>query len=355
MSTPTSPQDDPRPEEIDPPPANPSSFQAEVSGNLVSGGLASNDLGSTPSEVIAMAGLPELTAADLVSPPQRRRLLPLALFVATCLSTFWVGAADFRPLWAMSNWELAQQVVQSNWKQGLVYMGAVLAILLTHEMGHFLFTIRYKIPASYPIFIPIPFNPIGTMGAVIGMDGLRADRKQMFDLGLAGPLAGLVVAIPVLWLGIMRFDAGIPKGGLEFYNPLLVTMLFEHLRPDIAVPETISVSQLNPLLMAGWVGLLITGLNMLPISQLDGGHVTYALFGKRAHTLARAFLMVAIAYIIIQQVYVWTLMLVLVVMMGTDHPPTSDDNVELGPVRHWIGMASLLIPVFCFPPQGIAA
>jgi Zn-dependent protease len=350
MSTPISPRDDPHSDEIDPPTTNPPSFQAEVSGNL-----DPEDVSTAPSEDKAAAVLPQLTEADLAPPPlQRKTVLPVALFVATCASTFWVGAADFQPVWAMSNSRLARQVVEENWLQGLIYMGAVLAILLTHEMGHFLFTIRYKIPASYPIFIPIPFSPIGTMGAVIGMDGLRADRKQMFDLGLAGPLAGLVVAIPVLWLGILRFNADLPRGGFEFYNPMLVTMLFEYLRPDIVAPQTISVNQLNPLLMAGWVGLLITGLNMLPISQLDGGHVTYALFGKRAHTLARAFVMVAIAYIIIQEIYIWTLMLVLVIMMGTDHPPTSDDTVELGPVREWVGLASLLIPILCFPPQGIA-
>ena len=328
----------------------PSPFTVEVS----------EDLSTGVTEDIAMAGLPELMPSDLVSRPRRRTGLPLMLFVATCFSTFWVGAADFRPLSAMANWPAARRAVEGNWQQGLIYMGAVLAILLTHEMGHFLFTVRYRIPASYPMFIPIPFNPIGTMGAVIGMDGLRADRKQMFDLGLAGPLAGLVVAIPVLCLGIQRFDPSTPPGGIEFYNPLAVKMLFEYLRPEMmgpemTVPETISVNQLNPMLMAGWVGLLITGLNMLPISQLDGGHVAYALFGKRAHTLARLFLIAAIAYIVFSQVYVWTLMLVLVVLMGTDHPPTSDDTVELGYVRRAIGWASLLIPVFCFPPQGIAA
>ena len=81
-------------------------------------------------------------------------------------------------------------------------MGAVLAILLTHEMGHFLQTVRYRIPASYPLCIPVPFSLIGTMGAVISMDGMRANRKQIFDIGIAGPLAGLVVAAPILYIGV---------------------------------------------------------------------------------------------------------------------------------------------------------
>ena len=120
----------------------------------------------------------------------RSRRLPILLFIATCLSTFWVGCAQYKPLEAMVDTRLMLATIQSNWLEGLTYMGAVLAILLTHEMGHFLQTVRHHIPASYPLCIPVPFNPIGTMGAVISMDGMRADRKQIFDIGLAGPLAG---------------------------------------------------------------------------------------------------------------------------------------------------------------------
>ena len=107
--------------------------------------------------------------------------------------------------------------------------------------------------------------------------------------------------------------------------------------------------------MAGWVGLLITGLNMLPISQLDGGHVTYALFGRRAHVVARTFLMVVIALVVlyIDHLVIWVPMLVLVTLLGTDHPPTSDDSARLGPLRWTIGVASLAIPVLCFPVWGI--
>ena len=97
----------------------------------------------------------------------------------------------------------------TNWQQGLTYMGAVLAILLTHEMGHFLQTVRYHIPASYPLCIPVPFSLIGTMGAVISMDGMRANRKQIFDIGVAGPLAGLAVAVPILYIGVMQLDLSV--------------------------------------------------------------------------------------------------------------------------------------------------
>ena len=155
--------------------------------------------------------------------PRRRVALPLVLFVATCLSTFWVGAANWRPeLIASVNAILT--IVAANWQTGLTYMLAVLAILLTHEMGHFLQTVRYRIPASYPLCIPVPFSLIGTMGAVISMDGMRANRKQIFDIGIAGPLAGLVVAVPILYIGVHNLDLieAAAAGEIQLYNPVIV-------------------------------------------------------------------------------------------------------------------------------------
>jgi membrane-associated protease RseP (regulator of RpoE activity) len=304
-----------------------------------------------------LARLPELRSSHLSSPRFTRRTgLPLFLFVATCISTFWVGAVNWMPVEALARWEYARVLIAANWRQGLAYMSALLAILLTHEMGHFLFTLRYHIPASYPLFIPVPINPIGTMGAVIGMDGLKADRKQLFDMGLAGPLAGLVVALPILWLGIEQLEvAGRPIGDVAFHSPLLIQWMIGWLRDDLSAAAPIGIGQLNAFYIAGWVGLLITGLNMLPISQLDGGHVAYALFGKGAHKLARGLLVFSITFLVIyiDQAYIWTLMLILVIFLGTDHPPTSDDNVELGPIRRALGIASLSIPILCFPIWGI--
>ena len=298
------------------------------------------------------ARLPATTAV-----PPRRVGLPLFLFVATCFSTFYVAATDWNPLLAFGYWDLVggpNGLLSQFWQQGLTYMGAVLAILLTHEMGHFVTTLRYGIPASYPYFIPVPVNPIGTMGAVIGMDGLKADRKELFDLGLSGPLAGLVVAVPVLWIGIRELDLSQPAAGIAFHCPLLVQILCEYVRPDLVGKiETVSTSQLNPYFMAGWVGMFVTGLNMLPISQLDGGHTIYALFGRRAHSIARAFLIVVILYIIVNEAYFWIVMLLLVILIGTDHPPTSNDRAKLGTARWVIGVASLSIPILCLAPKGI--
>jgi membrane-associated protease RseP (regulator of RpoE activity) len=278
------------------------------------------------------------------------------LFVATCLSTFWVGAANWRPQAVDTSQILAKAA--ANWQQGLMYMGAVLAILLTHEMGHFLQTVRYGIPASYPLCIPVPFTPIGTMGAVISMDGMRANRKQIFDIGLAGPLAGLVVAAPILYIGVKNLNLGIAASpnDMQLYNPVIVRWMIQWVHPEWADRAAwVSISQLNPFFMAGWVGMLITGLNMLPVSQLDGGHTIYGLFGRDAYKIARAFTIVAIVYIVMymEQAAIWTPMLILVILLGIHHPPTADDTVELDDFRWVLGVASMSIPVLCFPLQAI--
>ena len=310
----------------------------------------------------------ELKVSDIQSsvpnkPRPRQIRTPLVLFLATCASTFWVGAAGWRPMEGLATWQTVGLTIQNNWQQGLEYMCAVLAILLTHEMGHFLFTVMHRIPASYPLCIPVPFIPLGTMGAVIGMEGMRANRKEIFDIGLAGPLAGLVVAVPILWIGVGKLDLATPPapGDVQLNSPICVRWMIEaqhaavlqQVGPQRA--EWIGLSEVNPFFMAGWVGMLVTGLNMLPISQLDGGHTIYGLFGRESQTLARGFLVVAITYVVInlEQAAVWTPMLILVILMGVDHPPTSDDKVELDQRRWLIGAASLAIPVLCFPLLGL--
>ncbi len=306
-----------------------------------------------PSEPVPSKSIPgeptyrQLVDADFEPPPQRRLLLPLFLFVATCLSTFFAGALNWNPTFYLET-NQAEAVIGLNWSQGLIYMAAVIGILLTHEMGHFLQTVRYGVPASLPFFIPVPILMTGTMGAVIGMEGSRADRKQLFDIGLSGPWAGLIVALPIIWFGIKAATVMPATADFQLGDPLIFKLLTSYLRPDL--PAGAILSKNNPLLMAGWVGMLITGLNMLPVSQLDGGHVIYGLFGRNAHLVARGFLIAAIAFIVFGEQYNWVVMLVLVIMLGIDHPPTRDDNVQLGPVRKIIGLVSLAIPVLCFTP-----
>jgi Zn-dependent protease len=360
----------PRPSQPLPPeksPESPSNEPAKLDGELA--GAANNELTLKPTNLTAppMAGggaagrewsnLPELRESDFRQRPRRRLLLPLVLFVATCFSTFWVGAANWRPQLVETAADVEAKVV-ANWQRGLLYMGAVVAILLTHEMGHFLQTVRYGIPASYPLCIPVPFTPIGTMGAVISMDGMRANRKQIFDIGIAGPLAGLAVAVPILYIGVKNLHLELPggQGEMQLYNPVIVRWMIQWVHPQWADRAAwISVSQLNPFFMAGWVGMLITGLNMLPVSQLDGGHTIYGLFGRDAYKIARAFIIVAIVYMImyLEQAAIWTPMLILVILLGIHHPPTADDSVELDDFRWILGVASMAIPVLCFPLQAL--
>lgn len=336
-----------------------------------------SDHPTAESVPVAASVAGDAPATDEASQPEpgRQLFLPLVLFLATCLSTFWVGAVAWKPISHMQMlyrgvgvffdnlnqgaplaalWE-AMAVADMKWQQGLLYMGAVLGILLTHEMGHFLMALRNRIPASLPFFIPVPIIPFGTMGAVISMEGSEANRRELFDMGAAGPLAGLIVAIPITWLGILMLPATpVPGDSLYFHNPLLLQYMIAWIRPEYPTPAVLFLNQFNPLLMAGWIGLLVTGLNMLPISQFDGGHVAYALLGEhKAHALARGLLVAAILFILVIERYLWVVMIVVVILLGTDHPPTADDTCRIGPVRRVIGWISLLIPILCFNPWGL--
>lgn len=288
--------------------------------------------------------------------------MPLTLFVLTCLSTFLVGVSGWLPhVYFFGGGGVPVSIlrlVETNWKDGLLYMACVLVILLSHEMGHFVMTLVYRVRASLPYFIPLPISPIGTMGAVIGMDGLKANRRQIFDIGLAGPLAGLVVAVPIIWYGVATLDLeGASREDFALDLPLAMRVLVDYLHPGQYNPTIgVPISRVNAFFMAGWVGLLVTGLNMLPVSQLDGGHVTYGLFGKGAHWIARFFMLAAFLYMgsaffFFGQPPQWMPMALLVLLMGTDHPPTSDDTVRLGPGRGLLGAISLAIPIFCFVPN----
>ena len=291
---------------------------------------------------------------------QRRKFwLPVFLFLITCISTFWVGVA----LWSPSSvWDqmyqtgsslYLRQALLAHWDSGLIYMVSVMLILLLHEMGHFVATLIYRVPASYPFFLPFPANPIGTLGAVIVMQGNDADRKEIFDIGIAGPLAGLVAAIPIAYFGVSQLDLTIePSGGFGFRLPWLMDWFAQISNvPGYQTGDVVWLNQLNPLFVAGWVGMLITGVNMMPVGQLDGGHITYTLFGKAAHTIAQLTIVIAIAYMVYHNNFMLVLMVVLLLLFGPNHPPTKNDSTPIGAFRYGLGLLSLTIPVLCFPPQ----
>ncbi len=290
---------------------------------------------------------------------QRWGLRPLLLFLATCFSLFFVGLVGWDTDIAVDvlsgDGALFFWLLQRFWIDGVLYMLATVAILGSHEMGHFIAAARYRIYTTLPLFIPMPMPPLGTFGAVIAMEHGAADRKQIFDVGLAGPIAGLIVAFPILCIGAAQLDFNAPvTEGWSFGFPLVVKALLAVVQPTgyTGAQETIAASQLNPLFMAGLIGLVVTGLNMMPVSQLDGGHVIYALFEKRSWWIARAFICLAVTH----QAFTiskWGVMLFFVILMGVDHPPTSDDSRPLGWFRWCLGLVCLSIPVLCFAPNSL--
>ncbi len=296
--------------------------------------------------------------------PRRRVVLPLTLFALTCLSTFWVGAS-LEPLQYLETSLQSdsllpvRKVIVERYRDGLIYMAALLGILFAHEMGHFLMTVAYRVPASFPYFLPLPITPIGTLGAVISVDGRLANRKQIFDIGLAGPIAGLIVAVPLMFYAAAHLELAINngKGGYALGMPIGIWLILQCVAPEnIDHYDAFWLGHLqgNPLFLAGWVGFLITGLNMIPISQLDGGHVIYCLLGRRSYWVARGILL-AVGFHVVWSLAArrepspWLVMALLVLVIGPYHPPTRDDSIPIGLWRAVLGILSLTIPILCLP------
>ena len=281
---------------------------------------------------------------DFAVPSRPWPRLQAILYLLTAVTTFAAGVAGWQPVVLGLDADLGG-ADGGHWLRGLVYMVAVMAVLTAHEAGHFVAARVHRIPATLPFFIPVPVLLTGTLGAVIGMEGSRANRRQLFDIALAGPVAGLAVALPVMAMGMLR---GTAAASSPFATPPVAEWMLRWLRPDIAAGASIEP---NALFMAGWVGLLVTGLNMFPISQLDGGHVSYAIFGRRAHWIARGVLLAAIAAIVVLGRFNWIAMVVIVTLLGTDHPPIREDGRPLGALRTGLGLVALLIPVVTFMPE----
>lgn len=282
----------------------------------------------------------------LLAPRRRPRArLQLLLYVLTCLTTFAAGAVGWEPLMLGVDDAGIAPAVAAHWSRGLLYMVTVMAVLSAHEAGHFIAARLHGIPATLPFFIPMPILLTGTLGAVIGMEGSRANRRELFDIAVAGPLAGLVVALPLLALGLLQGEAG---GTNPFALAPLSTWIQSLVRPDLPAGVTVAP---NPLFMAGWVGLLVTGLNMIPVSQLDGGHVCYAVFGRRGNWLARAVLILAILAVIVSGQTNWVALVVIVAFLGVDHPPIREEREPIGAFRTALGLAMFAIPVLTFMPE----
>jgi membrane-associated protease RseP (regulator of RpoE activity) len=170
--------------------------------------------------------------------------------------------------------------------RGAEFTCALLLILVSHEFGHYIAARIHRVDTSLPFFIPLPFlSPFGTMGAVIRMRGVIPTRRALLDIGASGPLAGLTLAIPLYWYGAAHSQiVPIPKGALELGDSLLLKLIDHLVAPDMPDGMTLLLS---PVAYAAWAGMFVTMINLLPVGQLDGGHVAYALFGPRQDKLAR--------------------------------------------------------------------
>lgn len=275
--------------------------------------------------------VPQLLRPDEISllrlPPARRGpgvrawVVPAGLFLATILSTLFVG--------------------------GVAYAVSILAILLVHELGHYVTARLYGMRVSPPFFIPMPISLMGTMGAVIRMRSPVPNRRALFDVGLAGPLAGLAVAIPVTILGLSlsRVVPDVPDvaGVLRFGEPLLFRALAHLVLGPVPSGQTILV---HPVAFAGWLGFFVTALNLIPAGQLDGGHIAYAVLGRRHDRVALVTVFALFGMALYSAVRatqfqaMWAIWGALLLVMGYRHPPPLNDLTPLDPVRRTLGVLS---------------
>lgn len=275
------------------------------------------------------------------------RALPVGLFLLTCFTTLWAGAYQSYSGTARGPLNFLLEHPEALW-QGLPFAAALLFILATHEFGHYLLSRIHGVPASLPLFIPGPPHFIGTFGAIIRMRGPIMDRRALFDIGVAGPLAGFIVAVAVLIVGL-NLSTVVERTatfGLHLGEPLLLQLLAWLVIGPIS-PESDIV--LHPVAFAAWFGFFVTSLNLLPIGQLDGGHVAYALWGGRQRTMA--FIVVPILIILGFAGWPgWFLWAVMAGLWGLGHPPVSDPHAPLGRNRKIVGWIALAVFVSTFAP-----
>jgi len=233
---------------------------------------------------------------------------------------------------------------------GFSYSIAIMLILLGHELGHYFMSRRHGIRATLPYFLPFPFSPFGTFGAVIRMESVTPSRKALFDTGVAGPLTSLILSIPAIVIGLKLSVIGPPSqfktATLRLADPLLFSII-ERVVIGV-IPETYDIL-IHPIGYAGWVGLFVTALNLLPIGQLDGGHIAYALFGRKSRMIYFVAI-ILMAFITVFYNPGWILLLILFILFGLRHPAPLDDLTPLDRKRKLLGAIAFLAFFLSFTP-----
>jgi len=284
----------------------------------------------------------------------------VALFLATLVSTFYAGT-----MWYYIRDPMAHPVhtVLTTWP----FVAAVLGVLGIHELGHYVMSRYHEVDATLPYFIPFP-TIIGTMGAVIRMKGQMPDRRALFDIGVAGPIAGLVATVVVTAIGLSLAPIHVPQWVLSSPNTMQLKFgyppLFQFIamltgRPITYNDPTLAV---NPVVFGGWVGMFVTFLNLLPVGQLDGGHIVRALLGRRQPTVAAlvpAVLFGLAGYLYYVQnvgsaVGLWAFWGLITLVFAFAGPANPIREGTLDDKRKLVGILTLVVGLLCFTPVPIA-
>ena len=273
---------------------------------------------------------------------EKKRTVPhghILLFVLTLLTTLAAGTLQqgINPF----------EDPLSMWK-GVPFSFTLLLILGTHELGHYFVSKRHHVDVTLPYFIPAP-SFIGTFGAVIKMRSPILDRKTLLDIGVAGPFAGIIVAVPILIVGLALSEV-VPyaeETGVRLGTCLLFSFLSFIVHGTL--PENVSLI-LHPAAFSGWIGLLVTSLNLIPVGQLDGGHVSYAILGKKQRVVAKIFMACLLVLGAIGWMG-WLVWFALLLFLGLNHPPVIYDWIPLDKKRKIIGYIALFVFVITFMPK----
>jgi membrane-associated protease RseP (regulator of RpoE activity) len=268
---------------------------------------------------------------------------PTNLFLATLLTTLFVGALM----------EGANPLSHpATLVQGVPFSASLLLILGFHELGHYVTARAYGVQVSLPYFIPLPLPPMGTMGAIIRMRSPIPNRKVLFDIGIAGPLAGLVLAVPILLVGLALSPVRPVSGVILQEGNSLAYLCFKWLLKGPIPPG--SDVMLHPMALAGWLGLFVTALNLMPLSQLDGGHIVYAALGRGHKKIVWLFLGAMLVLFLVSRWEGWLVWIGLSVLLGLRHPPPLDDLTPLDPPRRVLALVALILLVVLITPLPFA-
>jgi len=295
------------------------------------------------------------------TPSYRLRREPLwryiILFVLTVISTTQAGGFHYASFIVAFSEQVPNFPLGSLLLHGLWYSLSILAILGCHELGHYFACRYYRVDASRPYFLPMPFLLTGTLGAFIRIRAPIPGKRALFDIGIAGPIAGFLVAVPVLLMGmhmstVVRVPENFRGEIYELGEPLLFKAV-EWLTFG-RIPEGYSVN-MHPMAFAAWFGMLATALNLFPIGQLDGGHISYAVLGRRSTVVTMVMVpcLIGLSFVSTSWV-VWTVLTVgMLLAFGPRHPRVVDEEMPLDSSRLWLAAFALLMFVLCFTPAPI--